>query len=57
MVNRRKSAPKRRKKNERREDMKIITSASQADIYVWAISIAVMMSVLVFLTVMSFFIR
>ena len=55
--NRRANPPKRRKKKERREDMKIIVSASQGDIYTWAISIALMMSILVFLFVMSIFVR
>lgn len=43
---RRKSPPKKRKLRERRDDMKIITSASQSDIYIWAVSIALMATIL-----------
>lgn len=43
---RRTSQPKRRVINERREDMLIISSATQADIYVWAVSLAIMAAVL-----------
>lgn len=49
----RKNPPKPRKKNERREDMKIIVSASQTDIYVWAISLVVMAMVLVTVTLLN----
>ena len=44
--NRRKNPPKALMKNERREDMKIIVSASEKDIYTWAVSIAIMASIL-----------
>lgn len=43
---RRKNKPKRRVMNERREDMLIISSATQGDIYTWAVSLAVMAGVL-----------
>jgi hypothetical protein len=43
---RRKNKPKRRPINERRDDMLIISSATQADIYTWALSLAVMTGVL-----------
>ncbi|MFT7144829.1 MAG: hypothetical protein ACI9TY_000592 [Alphaproteobacteria bacterium] len=43
---RRKNNPKRRKINERRDDMKIIVSASQVDIYVWTVSIAIMVGLI-----------
>lgn len=43
---RRKNKPKRRTVNERREDMLIISSATQGDIYTWAVSLAVMAGVL-----------
>ena len=46
-VTRRKQPPKRRSiKPERRKDMQIIASASQTDIYVWALSLAVMVGIL-----------
>lgn len=47
VVERRKNAPRKRPVNERRGDMKIITSASQGDIYVWAVSLVVMAIILV----------
>tara|TARA_R110000868_G_scaffold138329_1_gene352322 strand:- start:42990 stop:43181 length:192 start_codon:yes stop_codon:yes gene_type:complete len=50
---RRKNKPKRRTVNERREDMLIISSASQSDIYIWAISIALMVAVLTTLIILS----
>lgn len=50
---RRKNKPKRRPINERREDMLIISSASQSDIYIWAISIAIMVGVLTTLIISS----
>lgn len=43
---RRKNPPKRRKIKERRQDMRLIVSASQKDIYIWAVSIALMVGVL-----------
>tara|TARA_B100000073_G_scaffold292378_1_gene255673 strand:+ start:252 stop:449 length:198 start_codon:yes stop_codon:yes gene_type:complete len=46
MPARRKNKPKRRTVNERREDMLIISSATQGDIYTWAVSLAVMAGVL-----------
>lgn len=46
MKEKRKKSPKPLKKNERRQDMKIITSASQGDIYVWSISLALMLAVI-----------
>lgn len=39
--------PKPRKKRERRADMRLIVSASQNDIYSWAVSLAIMAGVLV----------
>lgn len=54
MVNeKRKAPPKRRKKNERRKDMRIITSASQGDIYLWAVSLVVMATILVTVTILA----
>ncbi len=50
---RRKNKPTRRPINERREDMLIISSASQSDIYIWAISIAFMVAVLTTLIILS----
>ena len=48
---RRRKPPKRRVVNERRGDMKLIVSASQKDIYIWAISMALMVGTLaVFIT-------
>lgn len=44
---RRENPPKRRQIKERREDMRLIVSASQNDIYVWAVSLAIMAGVLV----------
>ena len=44
---RRKTPPKRRAIKERREDMRLIVSASQNDIYVWAVSLATMAGILV----------
>ena len=44
--NRRTAKPKRRPVRERREDMLIISSASHADIYIWAVSMAFMVGVL-----------
>ena len=43
---RRKNPPKPRKIRERRQDMRLIVSASQKDIYIWAVSIALMVGVL-----------
>lgn len=44
---RRKKSPKKRKiRKERRGDMRIITSASESDIYIWAVSIALMAAIL-----------
>lgn len=43
---RRKNASRPLKKGERRGDMKIIVSASEADIYTWAVSIALMSIIL-----------
>ena len=53
---RRKKAPKRRKTRERREDMKIITSVSQSDIYLWAIALALMLGVLITFVLCAIFI-
>jgi hypothetical protein len=39
---RRAKAAKPRKLNERRRDMLILSSATQADIYIWALSLVVM---------------
>lgn len=39
---RRKASTKPRKLNERRRDMLILSSATQADIYLWALSLTVM---------------
>lgn len=41
-LTRRRAPPKKRKTNERRQDMQILVSASQGDIYTWAISLAIM---------------
>lgn len=43
---RRTSKPKRRIVKERREDMLIVSSASQKDIYIWALSMAMMVGLL-----------
>tara|TARA_R110000868_G_scaffold262401_1_gene520982 strand:+ start:156432 stop:156668 length:237 start_codon:yes stop_codon:yes gene_type:complete len=52
---RRKNKPKRRTVNERREDMLIISSATQADIYAWASSIALMVGVLAVFIMLAIF--
>ena len=46
ITSRRKNPPKRRKILERRGDMKLIVSATQKDIYIWAISMALMVGTL-----------
>ncbi|MDE0724838.1 MAG: hypothetical protein OSB62_09110 [Alphaproteobacteria bacterium] len=51
---RRTASPELRKKGERRADMKIITSASQSDIYVWAMSLVFMAIILVTVTLLAF---
>ncbi|MDE0724114.1 MAG: hypothetical protein OSB62_05390 [Alphaproteobacteria bacterium] len=50
---RRKQSAAPRKKGERRGDMKIIVSASEADIYTWAVSIALMAVILVVFVMMA----
>lgn len=50
---RRKNPPRRRVLKERREDMRLIVSASQRDIYIWAVSIALMVGVLVVVITLS----
>ena len=45
-TSRRKKPPKRRRIKERREDMRLIVSASQKDIYLWAFSMALMVGIL-----------
>lgn len=53
---RRERTPKRRKVRERRQDMKIITSVSEGDIYLWAISLALMLGVLTVFVLCAIFI-
>ncbi|MEC9291958.1 MAG: hypothetical protein VX730_06105 [Pseudomonadota bacterium] len=43
---RRKSKPEFRGKKERREEMKIVVSATQNDIYLWMGSIAMMVAII-----------
>lgn len=51
-VERRSKSAKPRKLNERRRDMLILSSATQADIYIWALSLVVMGIILgVFLSI------
>ncbi len=50
---RRQSPPQKRKHNERRADMRIITSASQSDIYLWAMSLVFMAMILVTVTLLA----
>ncbi len=53
MEDRRKTLSEPRKKGERRGDMKIIVSATEADIYTWAVSIALMAVILVVFVMMA----
>ncbi|MEC9291960.1 MAG: hypothetical protein VX730_06115 [Pseudomonadota bacterium] len=53
MEDRRKKLSEPRKKGERRGDMKIIVSATEADIYTWAVSIALMAVILVVFVMMA----
>ena len=57
VASRRKAPPKRRTLKERREDMLIISSASQLDIYIWALSMALMVGVLVTFVVCALLIK
>ncbi len=52
---RRVNKPKRRIINERRDDMLVISSATQNDIYLWALSMSLMVGVLAIFIVCAIF--
>ena len=52
---RRQSLPQPKLNKEQRQDLQIIVSASQGDIYVWAISMLVMVGILITFVLLALF--